>query len=867
MTKFNLVNTKIKLISFTFLIMLYLAIALQSVSAKVYTIQNMSVDQFVVNGSSGNIILNPNAGFGNVGIGTTAPLRALHVVGVVSSEAASGSVNFNLRSSTNNADEWQLYLNNEDLRFWEFGATDRVTFQKGGNVGIGTTGPNLLSSSNQKFLTIQNSDTTADVDRGSYLELSNTNDGDGVRVGGISFISTAQSETTAKKEVASIVSGVSGTTASDRGGILRLMTKPDDGSLTERVRIDRNGNVGIGTTSPATVLDVKGKANFTGNFSIMNGSDTIFFVDNTTGKVGIRTASPNATLHIVPGQNIEGIRVGGSENTLGLSLAYTDDATTIASIYNRYAGNAASQIDFGFGRIFGSNVVMTLKQNGNVGIGTTNPGARLEAATDAASGYAGKFFNDGNNVNRLGLRVSAGTDDGSGTSVLVDWEDGDLTLIGQITHSGGTVTYGAFTANHDVSLPEQDNTDGYSYGTLVCVDNAYVTPDAPRGIKYDASKCNNPYSKNVLGAYAGKYDGRPNLHQVYVLGDGHILVNGEGGDVKIGDLITTSSTPGIGMKANEFGLTMGVVQENYTFSTPSETKLIAVQYGLRYGPMDTLASGQWENGGSFSTESNFGSGTTTPTEVLSVNGNVSIEGTNCRDSGGSATCNNFVDIAELFDSSEPVDSGDVVVIDFMESSSMPSARNRLTPSSASNSPQNPQTTSKSFQNPRPGQFQDSVPAEFQNSGPDNFQNPMPENNTDSGSAFKIKKSMQPYDKKVVGIVSTQPAIVIEGGRIVAMGNWKGQNNTMKPAIALAGRVPVKVTDENGHIKKGDLLTTSSKPGYAMKCELKEPNGNNSLQELNLIVFNNERCRSSILGKALEPLENGEGKILMFVSTQ
>ena len=48
------------------------AIALSlNVNAKVFTIQNESVNQFVVNGSSGNIILNPNAGFGNVGIGTT----------------------------------------------------------------------------------------------------------------------------------------------------------------------------------------------------------------------------------------------------------------------------------------------------------------------------------------------------------------------------------------------------------------------------------------------------------------------------------------------------------------------------------------------------------------------------------------------------------------------------------------------------------------------------------------------------------------------------------------------------------------------------------------------------------------------------
>ena len=64
---------------------------------------------------------------------------------------------------------------------------------------------------------------------------------------------------------------------------------------------------------------------------------------------------------------------------------------------------------------------------------------------------------------------------------------------------------------------------------------------------------------------------------------------------------------------------------------------------------------------------------------------------------------------------------------------------------------------------------------------------------------KIRKSAKEYEKAIVGIVSTQPAIVIEGGRIVAMGGFTPQNSTLKPAVALAGRVPVKVTDENGKV--------------------------------------------------------------------
>ena len=55
-----------------------IALALSfNVSAKVWVIQNQSVDMFVVNGSSGNIILNPNAGFGNVGIGTNSKMELL----------------------------------------------------------------------------------------------------------------------------------------------------------------------------------------------------------------------------------------------------------------------------------------------------------------------------------------------------------------------------------------------------------------------------------------------------------------------------------------------------------------------------------------------------------------------------------------------------------------------------------------------------------------------------------------------------------------------------------------------------------------------------------------------------------------------
>ena len=100
-----------------------------------------------------------------------------------------------------------------------------------------------------------------------------------------------------------------------------------------------------------------------------------------------------------------------------------------------------------------------------------------------------------------------------------------------------------------------------------------------------------------------------------------------------------------------------------------------------------------------------------------------------------------------------------------------------------------------------------------------------------------------------------------------MGGTTSQNNTLKPAVALAGRVPVKVTDENGHIKKGDLLTTSSKAGYAMKFEMIDERTAESFEELKEISYANSLRRGAVLGKALEDCNQEECRILAFVSLQ
>ncbi|KKU76489.1 MAG: FG-GAP repeat protein, partial [Candidatus Giovannonibacteria bacterium GW2011_GWB1_47_6b] len=75
---------------------------------------------------------------------------------------------------------------------------------------------------------------------------------------------------------------------------------------------------------------------------------------------------------------------------------------------------------------------------------------------------------------------------------------------------------------------------------------------------------------------------------------------------------------------------------------------------------------------------------------------------------------------------------------------------------------------------------------------------------------KLVKSSQPYQSTAIGIVSNNYSDFTSTGY-----NIKPEDNP-KP-VALSGRVPVKVNLENGPIKIGDPITSSSEPGIGMKA--------------------------------------------------
>jgi hypothetical protein len=83
---------------------------------------------------------------------------------------------------------------------------------------------------------------------------------------------------------------------------------------------------------------------------------------------------------------------------------------------------------------------------------------------------------------------------------------------------------------------------------------------------------------------------------------------------------------------------------------------------------------------------------------------------------------------------------------------------------------------------------------------------------DSANKEYVTRTTRAYDSLQVGIISTEPGITL--------GGFGGQDRfgDKQYPVALAGRVPVKVTNENGNIRPGDYLTSSELfAGYAMKA--------------------------------------------------
>ena len=178
------------------------------------------------------------------------------------------------------------------------------------------------------------------------------------------------------------------TGSNNDNGYLSFYTRASD-SLAEKMRIDSSGNVGIGTSSPAANVEISGtgepslKITDTGDnkaFSMMVSpawaTDSLVFLDasagtarmviNDTGNVGIGTLSPSNLLDVTG--SIAGDYAAAFENT---------NSTNGYGVLAKTAHTGTSA--FAFGAYGGSNALMVVRGDGNVGIGTSSPATRLHS--------------------------------------------------------------------------------------------------------------------------------------------------------------------------------------------------------------------------------------------------------------------------------------------------------------------------------------------------------------------------------------------------------------------------------------------------------------------------------------------------------
>jgi len=336
------------------------------------------------------------------------------------------------------------------LQFWGGldGNTILTTMRANGNVGIGTASPNGLlhisSGTSGDAIVVIESDTD-DSDNSDNPHLEFRQDGNTIR-GKIGLEGVAGQTFSNSLSNATYLGSVFEQS-------LQFITGNTGGVQTAKMTIQPNtGNVGIGTTSPVGKLNVALDGNSGGNVSAWSSNQVVFTRGGTSTSQGLGFS----------------VHEGSNFNTISsLTPSVTWSDLAFRALNHSFYGN-------------GSILSMYINSSGNVGIGTTSPGSKLEISsvqprimlkdttTGVSSGYttsAIDFYtsdtsSEGSAVNakiesyasdiygRLGLRFFTGGGGAPTQAMTVDWQGNvgigtssptaDLS-VGSISTSSGDV--------------------------------------------------------------------------------------------------------------------------------------------------------------------------------------------------------------------------------------------------------------------------------------------------------------------------------------------------------------------------------------------------------------------------------------------
>ena len=361
----------------------------------------------------------------------------------------------------------------------------------------------------------------------------------------------------------------------------------------ERVRVDGAGNVGIGTQSPGQKLDVAGNVNASGlclagdcktAWSQVGGASSQWTTTGPNvyfdgGNVGVGTSSPASRLHVVGGARLEGangrVYLGTTAPTGGRGLEIVEESATTFSIRHHDPNVAWRNLSLN-------------PYAGNVGINAVNPIAPLtvgDASSTDSDGFIvmGKKTAGGTRQMRMGYDANFNfvIGDYGNNNVAGQWS-GQLVVNWQApanslhVNSAGSVGVGTGTPNNSYKLDVAGaanvggnlNVTGNITGANIQATYQDVAEWVPSVQKLaagtvvvlDAARTNHVVASS--GAYdtkaAGVVSAQPGVI-LGVAGEGKVMVATTGrvrvrvdatrGAIRVGDLLVTSGVEGLAMRS------------------------------------------------------------------------------------------------------------------------------------------------------------------------------------------------------------------------------------------------------------------------------------------------------------------------------
>ena len=407
---------------------------------------------------------------GRMGIGTTSPNAKLHVYntgnGEIEVERASGAlVNIQAQSAkgligTDSNHTFSLKTN----------SSERLTILNSGHVGIGKTSPgqkldvagSIRTNSN---LYVYNSDLSRQTLRVNaeattntgILKLSNgsnwgllmrgesNNPYIGGYFGGTLSITGFEDSTGTTTSAIKLAQFVFGGTGGGSGylnlnGDLRVNTNKK--IKFQYANSQENGIEWIAGSKISAAITPVDTANFsrtglgffTGDFSDGTTNADERMRITRAGNVGIGTTNPNSILHIT-GANPEFIL----EDTTNLNrcrIKNNDGNLRFEADYNSQMGNSRHQF------FIDGSEKLRINTDGNVGIGTTSPSAKLQVSS--TSGW--------------GVFTERGIKDGSTSTYSHNYSAGNAHILGRSTIFESSVTFSTSTATSTTKEYRLNNT-------------------------------------------------------------------------------------------------------------------------------------------------------------------------------------------------------------------------------------------------------------------------------------------------------------------------------------------------------------------------------------------------------------------------